>query len=362
MKKTPRLVAAAALGGAVLIATTTPANAAITTLMSTQVNFGADLVGVDRVEDIVHVGPIAYVAGTFTDPRVNVAAVDTRGGRYVSAFQPDVPAPAKALAATRAAVYIGTKDEVIAVNPRTGALIWRTPVNNLESLATDGVRVFVGGKGRIPTANTKMNLAALNAATGAVDAAWSNTAPDPGRTVTSLAAYGGWLYVGVNQPSGSTAPNPVYAVSTSTGAAKPGFAYNATNSVMDISADSTGVYLAGGGDTHSCVALNSATGAQRWNKVANGDVQAVTVAGNEVWCGGHFGTGGTDVGAPFDGVVRQKLAVVDATTGTLSSFAPDVNSKFGVWALDDTQTMVMVGGDFTVIAGGNRGHYAQFKQ
>jgi hypothetical protein len=60
-----------------------------------------------------------------------------------------------------------------------------------------------------------------------------------------------------------------------------------------------------------------------------GDVQAIIVSGNKVYAGGHFGQMG--------GLVRKRLVELDAQTGQIGPWAPQVagdNTNLGVWALE----------------------------
>ena len=76
-------------------------------------------------------------------------------------------------------------------------------------------------------------------------------------------------------------------------------------------------YSAEGGPGGVLTAYDPSTGRSAWRKSANGDVQALTVMGAEVYAGGHFLT--------FSGYARQFFAAVDGATGAVDpTWAPHV--------------------------------------
>jgi len=124
--------------------------------------------------------------------------------------------------------------------------------------------------------------------------------------------------------------------------------------------------VAGAGGGGNFAAFDPATGNQKWLGGTNGNVQAITVVGGEVYVGGHmqFYCG------PQHGqhtctnpIARDKLLAVDEGTGNLTSWAPGANSVLGVFALYGVASNgdVLAGGDFTSIGQRKQQGYAQFK-
>ncbi|MEC5190380.1 MULTISPECIES: PKD domain-containing protein [unclassified Arthrobacter] len=94
----------------------------------------------------------------------------------------------------------------------------------------------------------------------------------------------------------------------------------------------------------------SATSSPMWQ--TNNTVRALAYAKGKVFIGGEF----TAVRPPGAAAGTQEtsrtyLAVVDAVSGNLLSFAPQPNGKVWSLAASEDQSRVYVGGDFTQIAG-----------
>jgi hypothetical protein len=101
------------------------------------------------------------------------------------------------------------------------------------------------------------------------------------------------------------------------------------------------------------------TGGQSWQVGFDGNVQALTVSDGEVIAGGHFQNlcdVGTNCANP---IVRHHIAALDPASGALdTTWAPNVNSDLGVFALADTSVGLAVGGDFTNFGGTAQAHLA----
>jgi hypothetical protein len=57
---------------------------------------------------------------------------------------------------------------------------------------------------------------------------------------------------------------------------------------------------------------------------------------------------------------RAKLAELATSDGSLGSWNPGTDSKYGVWTLRTPPSHVLIGGDFTHVDGQHHWHYAQF--
>ena len=121
----------------------------------------------------------------------------------------------------------------------------------------------------------------------------------------------------------------------------------------------------GGHEGGQLDSYDAATGRRRWQRFADGDVQAVALAGNEVLAGGHFlNACGTNQGggSPWVCTVpvqRDRFFATDAS-GALQPWNPAANSLYGVWALRADAGHIVAGGDFTTVDGTHQARYAEF--
>lgn len=97
----------------------------------------------------------------------------------------------------------------------------------------------------------------------------------------------------------------------------------------------------------------SATNSSIWQ--TNGSVRALAYANGKVFIGGQYTTvRPPGAAAGTQETSRTYLAVVDAASGNLLSFAPQPNGVVWSLAASPDQSRVYVGGDFTQIAGQSR--------
>jgi len=129
---------------------------------------------------------------------------------------------------------------------------------------------------------------------------------------------------------------------------------------------SSALYAAVGG--HQGGQLDSfdpGSGALRWNRFADGDVQAVSTSGNIVFAGGHFlnacatNQGGGNPWVCTQPVARNRFFATDRS-GALLPWNPDGNSLYGVWALRSDVGHIVAGGDFTIVDGVHQARFAEF--
>lgn len=94
----------------------------------------------------------------------------------------------------------------------------------------------------------------------------------------------------------------------------------------------------------------SATNSSMWQ--TNGTVRALAYAKGKVFIGGEYTTvRPPGAAAGTQETSRTYLAVVDAASGNLLSYAPQPNGRVWALAASEDQSRVYVGGDFTRIAG-----------
>ena len=164
--------------------------------------------------------------------------------------------------------------------------------------------------------------------------------PDGSRVVV------GGMFTHVNGSS----QDHIAAINPGAGGSLASWGTHLSYPVIDLAADSHGVYVAGAGGGGNFAGL-SPTGATLWQGGTNGNVQAIGVVGGTVYVGGHMqfycgpqhGQHTCTTPTP-----RDKLLAVNETTGGLLSWAPGADSALGVFALtgDSATGNLFSGGDF----------------
>jgi methionine-rich copper-binding protein CopC len=294
-------------------------------------------------------------------------------------------------------VYVGGAftGGVAALDALTGALKWLGDANgDVRALALNGGRLLLGGAFTTVGGTTHRKLAAVNAATGAVDNAFK---PAPGGTVRDIVVVNGIAYFGGQFTN-------LGAVDATTGTAVPGFTFSTNGQVYALGTDGTRLYIGGkftavnGLTRNTLASVTLATSTlDPWAPAAgcaitncnviwdltvdvprhrvytvgrnpgtlytvdtatagvvfrapgafNGDSQAVTLAPDgHVYVGGHY------VRVTIRGVVYDRMLVsewdVSGTTPVIQPFSTRfVTSYPGVWAMASTNARLYVGGDFT---------------
>lgn len=225
--------------------------------------------------------------------------------------------------------------------------------------------------------------------------------------VASIAVTGNVAYIGgnfstVTDAGGAKTRNALCAIDLSTGLLTswdPGC--NAGSTVNALGLDSSGNVYAGGNFTtvaatgrNRAAAISAAGALLSWNPNLNSDCNALLVSGTTVYLGGTFttadggtarglacafntsgtllgwdpavGTGGSKrvmalaltggqvyIGGLFSdlngGTGRNNAAAVDASTGVLSSWNPNMSSVVNCMATDGTN--IYMGGAFTTVGG-----------
>jgi hypothetical protein len=80
-----------------------------------------------------------------------------------------------------------------------------------------------------------------------------------------------------------------------------------------------------------------------WNVGTNGDVEALAISSSTLYVGGHF----TSVG----GGARGHLAALRASGGSVHPWNPGANGVFGAFGAAITSSRVAFGGEFTTVNG-----------
>ena len=96
------------------------------------------------------------------------------------------------------------------------------------------------------------------------------------------------------------------------------------------------------------------TGTKQWTIKNGGDTQAIEVAGDEIFMGGHFGQNLTYR-------VKRQWVLSANLDGTITSWDPQLGGgSMGVWAIDATASHIHLGGVFTTAGGLSKPRYARF--
>ena len=356
---TPAVPGAGAPAAAAVVDTVLPASSALT--------WGTN----GRVTRTLPVGDRVVVAGDFsaavspsgrTVPMSNLGVFVPATGAFDPSFTARTDGEVHAAASDGTTLYLGGTFTAVNGQPRaglaavslaTGALTAWAPAatGTVLTLALSGSSVFVGGSFssvRAGGLTTGAYLARLTTS-GSVS---STPVPTVDGQVQSflVADAGATLFVGGDfstMNGNSTAARRTAKVVVATGALVTSFRSGTTNGpnrspVDDLALVGTTLVVAAGGGGGACAALDATTGATRWAKKANGDMQAVAIVDGIAYCGGHFG--GTD---SFDNQDRDKLAAVDLATGTTLDYAPRIDSALGVFDLETDGERLVLGGDFT---------------
>lgn len=291
---------------------------------------------------------LAYIGGDFATvqgvARAGVAAVDAYSGDPLLTFDP---------------------------GPGTGTVVGTgaaatTTVGSVMSLVVtpDGQRLFAGGFFTSMAGTARSGLAALNAATGALESSF-NPSPSAGGVETMALTAGGRLLVGGGFTAiGSTTRNRLAALNAATGALDTAWAPNADGTVhtLRLTGDGTKVFVGGaftaiGDSVRNRLALLSATGAGApdgtWKPAADADVSALALSadGTRLFAAGAF----TKLG----GVTRNHLGAL-ATAGAGAADAWDPNAAMPAMAVAPSPTVVFAGGTFASVNGTARANLAAF--
>ncbi|MEV4159627.1 hypothetical protein [Nonomuraea dietziae] len=333
-----------------------------------------------RVSAIAHTGDRVVIAGDFTSlrnpvtgesvARGRIAMLDAATGDLVRSWAPAANGSVRALAVGGGRVFAGgdfttvagqSRSRLVALDQASGAVIggWNPAANgSVRALAVIGYTLYAGGQFTFVAGQARTRLAAIDAAGGALRAGWVSAA---NATVYTLAARtdGGALLVGgLFTTLGGTTRNYLGSLDTASGAVTgwqppPGCMVPSNQCIVtDLAVEGDSAYASIAGPGGRLAAYHLGTGARRWERLADGDVESVAVRDGRVYAGGHF--------CPdFSGFTRCDFAAVDAATGAVDpDFAPTANGQ--IFALDAGADALRAGGAYSQLNGQSRPYYTEF--
>jgi len=330
-----------------------------------------------RVNAIMQINGVTYVGGKFTQAMShngattatvsNLAAFD-HNGNLVPGWTPAASNTVKTIATDGAGHIIigGSFNKVdgvgrphIAELDSSGNLISKATFaaaadGDVQAFATNATTLFIGGQFQNVDGSARAFLGAVSLTDGTLRS-W-NPFVDGRVDTLEVNNAGDVVAGGFFQHSGSstTAQAGTAAFDPSTGALQSGYFSGTTSSgIVSIAQAGDGSIFTGSFGNR--LQRFTPTGALSWHDTTDGNIQAMTMSDGELILGGHF------VNVCVGGIctVRHHIAAVNPSSGALDgSWAPNVNSDLGVFALADTTIGLALGGDFTTVGGTPQAHLA----
>jgi hypothetical protein len=318
-----------------------------------------------------------YIGGKFLRVTLNgkfssrqgIAAFDRTTGALISGFHPSFTSGAvRTIAVSGDTVLVGgafttvngfSHPKLAAVSATDGSLLpnWNTTASGeVRDIKIVGSSAYLGGAFGKVGGLSRPGLAKVDVSTGAVDLNWKPSAAGGGRPA-ALTVVQNTIVVGGAFTTLASAPRQFLgSVTLDTGAVTDWAPTPAcpTCNVIDLAADTaTNSVLAGvGGPGGKAVRYDASTGSTQWVRSSDGNVQAITTDGTDVYVGGHFGPN-----------PANELYAVSITKGTIdTTFTPSFpgNTFPGVWALEAAPEALYVGGGFVGVDGTTQSKYAVF--
>jgi len=306
------------------------------------------------VNSVLYSGSRVYVGGTFTG---GVAALDSTTGALLWNANADGDVRALALSSDGSQLLAGgafthvggvTHRRLASLNPATGAAAttWKASAGGtVRDIVVVGGTAYFGGVFTSQNGISQHGLGALTVTSGKAVAAFTTTTDSK---VYALATDGARLYFGgdfttVNGQARASLASVTLATGT-LDAWSPTRACSVCNLYWDLALDGTHLFAASR-NAGAVTSVDTSTARRAWTQNANGDAQALTVIGGDLYVGGHF----TKIPNPTDKVPGGILAKLAEATGAVDqTFRPKFVTTFpGVWALDASATRLFVGGHFT---------------
>lgn len=353
---------------ALIVGLTTPAPAAPVVFTRTPIA-GWSTNG--QVRAVLIVGDTVYAGGSFTQvrgpggtptlARTNLAAFDVHTGAIRTGFSADTNGRIQTFATDGAHLFVGgdfttikgsSKVRIASLDLTTGNVntaFTANATNWVYTLHVTGNRLYAGGTFSLLNGLARTRIGAVSTTTGAVDPTFDPNANDAVHAIV-VSPDGNTVYVGGDFTTiGGGNRAWLAPVSATTGALLPlTFQYpvitGSAPGVDSLELSPGGDRLFGGlvGYENRVTSWSTSTGQQQWFYQVDGDVQAVRYYNGNVFFGFHEG-------ALADDTVRMR--VVDSATGTLVPFPVPMDSFFGVWDIAVSPAALVVGGEFANVNG-----------
>ncbi len=314
---------------------------------------------------VLIVGDTVYVGGSFSAAvppsgasvaRANVAAYDVETGALRTNFVANTNAQVRALASDGTSLFLGgdfttvngiSRARLAAVDLATGAVLtgFRADASStVYSLDVYGLRVYAVGAFTWLAGAQRNRVGAVRTGSGVIDEAFN---PNANTTVKSVAVspdgarvYVGGLFTQIGGGNRSFLAALSRTAGTLTGPGFGSLSYEVID--LDVAPDGARVFGAVAGYGNQAASWNTTSGARQWYQVAEGDTQSVRYAAGNVYFGFHEG---------FQGNFSLRMRAADAVTGALIDFRPTIDSFWGVWDIDASDTHLAIAGEFRWVAG-----------
>lgn len=331
-----------------------------------------------RVNAVAYLGGTIYLGGSFTQvnntTRNRLAACNATTGALLP-WNPNANNVVRALKVSPAGtrVYVGgdfsavggaARSRVAALSPSSGAAFgWNPYVNDqVKSITTSnsGSTVYAGGDFDSAEGAGRHHLAAFNATSGNLTSLKPTISNGTGNFATVLSmdvsADGNTLYFSGDFAlvNGSSRRNAA-AVSSGIGTLRAWSPASTAGIAAELTVSASGnTVFVGGRATGGYVQAYgpNAGGTPVWNVGTDGDVEALAVSSSILYVGGHF----TSVG----GGARGHLAALRTSGGSVHPWNPGANGVFGAFGAAITSSRVAFGGEFTTVNGQNHSGVVQF--
>jgi hypothetical protein len=356
-----------------------------------------------NVYAVVRAGDRIYIGGRFTQvsacaptascptktvDALNVAALDATTGAAIPGFRPQVQGTDPivwALAVLGDNLFIGGQFDAVdgtarlnlaAVNLDSGALdtAINTPVgvdesNRVRGMVATSSRLYIAGGFNVVGGQPRARLASLTA-TGQLDDSWKPRTDGITRSLGLTCDSSGVILGGAFRQAAGTGGSlesrkTLAIVDAATGALDPWTppADEIPNGVTTYDLDATCSQLfVGYGGTNWIYGydLTRDTDNLSWKLQTGGNVQAVAVRGSQVLFGGHFSQ--VSLLGTNSKVKRVHFAVVDLDGHVQSDWVPSFGGQIhtGPWDILATGSQIYVGGGFTEVSGDRRWCIARF--
>jgi len=306
---------------------------------------------------------ILYAAGSFTQingqTRKYLAAFNTFNGELTD-WHPEADSRVSTILLHGKTIFAGgsfrkinglERNYIASINTINGEVNDWNPNANNEVLTLgqkDGL-IYAGGAFTSMGGINRNYLACIDTVTGRV----TNWNPSPDYHVYSLALVSDTLYVGGRfRKLGGQSRCKLAAVFASTGEVL-NWTLNANSDIYTLSVSGKNLFVGGdfssiGGQERSNLAsVDAITGqATSWSPSSNAEVNTMVLSKNTIYIGGVF--------TELNGEVRNHLAAVNATTGQITAWNPNIDRSSNdpytaVYTLSLADNTLYVGGYFTGI-------------